>query len=323
MIKSLILKNFKSYRNQRIDFDQGITVIKGEGLSGKSNIVKAIDLIKNYRSRKNNKLRFALKNDSMQLELINDDNQITLTQTDSVVFQIKDQLTRKFKRKKTPTEVNQALALSSINIQKQLEQPLIVQHNSSQLSKIINRIIGVDKIDLYIKDINSQLKINKVIIEKDTILLEKLEKNQKSFELLPQIRKKIDRARSYRVKIEALQNKIFDIESIVESINQNNRNISNLKRRTEAKIKLEIVENIKDQINDKYFVINALETIIENNKRYSKAIIQLRKQYRDYHSQYVGQCENLKNCPYCFQEIKQETINILKKKLKNEVFIAK
>lgn len=323
MIKSLILKNYKSYRNQRIDFDNGITVIRGEGLSGKSNIVKAIKLIKNYRSMKNNKFRFALNRDPMQLELINDDNLIILTENDSVVFQIKDKLTRKFKRKKTPTEVKQALALSSVNIQSQLEQPLIVENNSSQLSKLINRIIGVNRIDSYIKDINSQIKINKAMIEKDTILLEQLEKNQIAFQKLPQIKKKIDRANTYRQKIEKLQNKILDIESIVESINQNNKNISNMKRRMEAQIKIDLVMNIKTQIEEKQSIIRSLRLIIDNNQRYSKTIIEYRKRFRECNNQYIKQLGNQSNCPYCLQELKPQTITNLKKKLKNEVYPVK
>ncbi|PNX50501.1 MAG: hypothetical protein BV456_06470 [Thermoplasmata archaeon M8B2D] len=323
MIKSLILKNYKSYRDQRIDFDNGITVIRGEGLSGKSNIVKAIKLIKNYRSRKNNKFRFALNRSPMQLELINDDNQIILTENDSVVFQIKDKLTRKFKRKKTPTEVKQALALSSVNIQSQLEQPLIVENNSSQLSKLINRIIGVNRIDSYIKDINSQIKINKAMIEKDTILLEQLEKNQIAFQKLPQIKKKIDRANTYRRKIEKIQNQIADIELIVESINQNNQNILNMKRRMEAQIKIDLVMNIKTQIEEKQSAIRSLRLIIDNNQRHSKAIIAYRKQFRICNNQYIEQLENQNNCPYCFQELKPQTITNLKKKLKNEVYPVK
>ncbi|TAL33845.1 MAG: DNA replication and repair protein RecF [Spirochaetes bacterium] len=52
-VRSLILKNFRNYRNLRIDFSEKCNIIAGNNGTGKTNLLEAISIVSNIRSFRN------------------------------------------------------------------------------------------------------------------------------------------------------------------------------------------------------------------------------------------------------------------------------
>lgn len=71
IFKKLHLKNFKSYKNSKIEFNKGISIIVGENGAGKSSILEGISfaLFKQHRARKIDELVRNGSNGDMSVEL--------------------------------------------------------------------------------------------------------------------------------------------------------------------------------------------------------------------------------------------------------------
>ena len=50
MIKNLILKNFRKFKNKKLEFNKNITVLYGNNAQGKSSVLEALSLISNGKS---------------------------------------------------------------------------------------------------------------------------------------------------------------------------------------------------------------------------------------------------------------------------------
>ena len=82
MIRSLHLKNFRSYRDYKFIFCKGINLIVGDGLSGKTNIVRALQRLCYYRPlRSKHRSYFANEEDETSIDVLFDDCEVLLSQT--------------------------------------------------------------------------------------------------------------------------------------------------------------------------------------------------------------------------------------------------
>ena len=321
MIKSINLKNYRSYLDEKIEFSDRITLIKGEGLSGKSNIRRAMELVKNYSYSKNNKARFAVKQD-MQIKIKATDRELTLTvdKDDNVYFNSDSE---KFKRKKTPHEIIEALALDDVNIQGQLEHPLIVENNSSQLSKIINRITGIETTDLIIKEINQKLRTNKTILERERNELTSLKKEKESLSDIKRIKAFIKEAKQYSNKKQLLEAKLSEVKRILLEINQINNRIRLLEVKAKVDIKLKFLEDIKQEKEDKINLKNKISLILKDIDSRDITIDILKKQYRQALKRYTEKMKDKGICDRCYSSIDDEKLRSIRKKLKNEIHTIK
>lgn len=323
MIKSILLKNFKSYRNQIIEFHNGITIIKGEGLSGKSNIVRAIDLLKNYTSKKRLKSTFALSKDELKIELITEESKIQFIKNKSPKFILND--SQEFRKigNKSPLEIIEALQLNSLNIQKQLEQPFIIHKNASQLTKIINSIIGIEKIDSFIQKINLKLKTNKILLSREQEELENLSKKQKAFEDLPNIKRKIREVKKISFKIKEKESKLINLNELIKDLEENEKELFKMEKKARIELDLRSFDSIREKIDDYESRMESLKELIIEINNNQKSRRSYYKKYRNVLRLYISKLKEAKSCPVCKSIIDNEKIQRIKKELKNEIYIDK
>lgn len=323
MIKSILLKNFKSYKNQLIEFHKGITIIKGEGLSGKSNIVRAIDLLRNYTSKKRLKSTFALNNEELKIELITEENKITLLKNKQPKFILND--SQEFRKigNKSPQEIIEVLQLNQLNIQKQLEQPFIIHKNASQLTKTINSIIGIEKIDSFIQKINSRLKTNKVLLSREQQELENLKSKQKAFNNLPNIRIKIREVKKISTKIEEKEIKLISLNELINSLKEKEDKLSKLEKKARIELDLRSLDFIQEKIDNYEIRLKEISLLINRIIGCQDLENSYKKEYRNILRLYISELKKVKSCPVCKSIIDNEKIQRIKKELKNEIYLDK
>lgn len=246
MIKKLISKNFRTHENIELEFVPGINCIIGKPNTGKSNVAKAIELI---RSNKPKGFRyhstFSDPDSPTSITLHTDDGVVVFEKSkNEATYTVNDKVYRKFGTK-VPPEVSEVLNIKDINVQRQKDPNFLVDSETSggELSRIINKITKLDVLDTLRSQVKDDLKEeekNKDIIEA-TI---KDKKNKlKNFTKLPILQQKIKQLRS------TIQ-KHIKIKKDIEYLKVQNYKLIALQEKLRRYDNLGIIKEELNKIND-------------------------------------------------------------------------
>ena len=326
-ISKLTLKNFKSYRNQTFEFHSGINIIKGEGLSGKTNIIRALNLLRNYSSRKNIKFRFALKQDIIEVNLVTSEgHEIRLSKGAQVKFKlIIDGKELEFRKvgQSTPEEVQQVLMLHGINFQSQLDLPFIVLNSASKLTKIVNEITGIDRIDEFLRILRDEAKYLKRNVSEKSILIEEILKRTEQYIKMDRVKTLLRKANDASKKRSLILKKLEVVTSIFEIAINAKSNIDNLMGSKKAEVEFKVANKFSseiEEIEEKLFrLINYRDDIIESQEKIQRLNAELNSKINLHYKE----LKTIENCPYCDTVLNKQKIREIKKRLKNEFYIAK
>lgn len=179
MIQKLTLKNFEAHKDTLIDFEQGVTIIKGNSNAGKSSLFRA--------------LRFVLLNEPGGEDFINfneNETEVTLQYNNHIVTRAK---ARSNKRNEyivdgkvlkafgqgVPDEVKQVSGLSEINYEWQFDKrPFLLAETGGYIAGKLNEIVNLDLIDISLKNIEQKRRTTNKDIESI---------NKQLADILPQI----------------------------------------------------------------------------------------------------------------------------------------
>ncbi|MFO0171212.1 MAG: AAA family ATPase, partial [Aphanizomenon sp.] len=84
-LKTLHLKQFRNYQNQKVEFTAAKTILVGNNAQGKSNLLEAVELLATLRSHRGSRDRDLIKEGesiaqiNATLERINSQSDLTLT----------------------------------------------------------------------------------------------------------------------------------------------------------------------------------------------------------------------------------------------------
>ena len=165
MIQKLILNNFEAHKGTTIDFEQGVTIIKGNSNAGKSSLFRA--------------LRFVLLNEPGGEDFINfteNETEVTLQYNNHIVTRAKargnkrneyivDGKVLKAFGQGVPDEVKQVFGLSEINYEWQFDKrPFLLAETGGYIAGKLNEIVNLDLIDISLKNIEQKRRaVNKDI----------------------------------------------------------------------------------------------------------------------------------------------------------------
>ena len=209
MIKSLKIQNFQSHKDTELEFEPGVNVIIGQSDSGKTAILRALQWL-----IWNRPLGDAFRSDW------GGDTHVTLETDDCRVVRFKGKggdhylLDPKGHEKKAiefkafgtepPEEILQALNLSDINVQNQMDSSFLLSNNSGEVARHFNKIAKIDQIDTSLKAVESwvrSLTQDKKAGEKEIARLEidladfkYLDKMEAEVEVLEQLQSKASQA---------------------------------------------------------------------------------------------------------------------------------
>ncbi|MBP2172514.1 AAA family ATPase [Methanococcus voltae] len=244
ILKSLELQNFRSHRNSKIEFKEGITTIVGKNGSGKSSIFQAINYALFAPSGKDYSLQNMIKNEADSFRI-------------SFTFEVRGKtytVIRQRNRKSTKSE-------NILFLKDNLNDNILADNNSNVNAKV-QEILEMDNNvfanAIYIKQgdivnlVNLAPKTRKDTIDK----ILGVEKYAKAHEKMKEI---INR---YDEKIKVLTNNLTDEEVIYESISKNNELIQNYNN-----LKSENANNLKNLKSNEKDVLDKLDILKANSEK--------------------------------------------------------
>lgn len=318
MIKSIHLKHYKSYKNTKIVFHKRINAIIGDGLAGKSNIPRAIELVRSFRPINNKNLsNFASEGTPSEITInLKEGFSIYLKKgIKNAIYKIffKGEEKHVFRKinKHVPLEVENILNLRGINYQRQLDSPFIISDSPGKITKIINDITKVSSVDNWLKAINKEISGYNVILkdaEKEYVnVAEKL----KHLDEIKNVEPLLKKIKKMEVKIKKLEDELYDIESTVAEINISKRKIKYYKNALKAEDKIEEIKSIDKKIASYEKEFDLLVSFINSKEKIKK----LKKMSKEKIKSLISSLKKMKLCPTCLAVIDNKTI----RKIKNEI----
>jgi len=260
MIKSLSIKNFQSHENLDIEFSEGVTGLIGRSQSGKTAALRALSLLtENKPSSARFYSNFAPKNGSTEISLDIDNNKISVIKNVKVAKDKTKNLTstnyiingEEFSGvgRNVPDRIVEALNISELNIQKQLDQPFLITSSPGEVSRTINKITNIDKADVWISELNKKINSSKREILETEADIDNIKKNLKKYDGIDKVENKIKVLKLKDKKITNFTEGYNNILELTSEITELEIETGNLK---------EIYNDIKKQVD---FVISKVEEI--------------------------------------------------------------
>lgn len=222
MIKQLSIFNFQSHKDSHLEFTDGVNVIVGASDSGKSAIIRALKwLVWNRPSGEALRSSWGGKT---EIELFTDDAHVVRSKDKEELYVLGDQHFKAF-RTDVPKEIQDALNMTEINLQQQLDQPFLLSLSAGQVAEHFNHIAKLDQIDRGLSNINKTIRELEAdrkykqsdIEEKEKQVLQfgHLERFEAEIEVLEDLE---NRTKQKRNAITDLTAKINSLESILIDI---------------------------------------------------------------------------------------------------------
>lgn len=222
MFESLTIDNVQSHRHSHLELSDGVTAIIGPSDYGKSTVIRVIRAL--YLNKLSKAHRSKWGGDSVISVRIDGVN-ITKKKTDKDnTYNIDNKVYEAF-GKTTPEDISEILNINDINIQRQHDAPFLLSETNGEIARAINKVAGLDKIDIAQKAVNLIFKDNNdAISEKKLALTFK----KRQLQVMPDVNsietsvKKLEETHSnlisISVSIELISTKIKEIDALEEEI---------------------------------------------------------------------------------------------------------
>lgn len=241
-LKRIILRNFKSHAKSILNLHPCINVIYGDPQAGKSNILRALELLMYNRPRGGHFLPNFIEKGETEVAIIDSDMKKVgikvqshrtkkgAKKRDSTYYYIED-LTNKTLWDATgvgsavPAEITKAINLTEINLQFQKDAPFLATKSGSKISKTINRITGLDIGDAVIKSLNKSYNEQNAVVKALKADLKEVTTKKKFFTDIKDLQNTIKRVKALEIQLSKtetirnrLSNNILEIDQLTETI---------------------------------------------------------------------------------------------------------
>lgn len=303
MIKKLIVKNFQSHEKTSLDFVKGVNVIVGRSQSGKTALVRALQWCLFNRPTG---YRF-------HREGADSPTTVTVEVDDKRIRHIKDKRTNKYHiGKKTfdkvgrdlPDLVSQALNVSELNVQSQLDSHFLITSSPGIVAKTINRITKFDKIDTWIKTLTK--KINSLSSERDMLGsdIEHIGEELKKFKGLAKIKLKIEKLKEIESNISTIKIEKIDLADAIQSLTATEESSKWAGDVKKLKAKCDKAEKIEQRLKELQDQHEGIATYLEVKSLLKDLILEQTEKVKEYKQA----LKDKKVCPTCFRPIDDHTI---------------
>ena len=224
MIKSLSIRNFQSHKATHLDFHSGVNVIVGESDSGKTAIIRALRLLV-WNRPQGDSIR-SNWGGRTKVEITTDIDTIARTKDTEEAYKL-NTLTFKAFKTEVPEEIQQALNLTEINLQSQLDAPFLLSNSAGEVAAHFNRVAKLDKIDRGMQNINSWIKTLVSDIgykqsslsnaQKDLLAFEDLDKFEAEVEVLETMESRLTNKRANQAKLSGILNDLTQSDTNIQS----------------------------------------------------------------------------------------------------------
>jgi exonuclease SbcC len=283
MVKSLQIKNFQSHENTELEFVPGVNVIIGPTDSGKTAVLRALELLIDNRPLGN---EFNSNWGGRTVVRLTTTEEITITRaqaedgTDKTYKLSTIESPMKAFGSDVPKEIKEALNFDEINFQAQLDAPFLLTKTPGDVAKHFNKIAHLEKIDIANTNIKKEInQINSDIKHKQTDLksktaeletyqyLETLEKEIQAIEILDE--QQIQNKRGFKelekiyYDVSSLDNtfeeyqQIIEIESILTNV------LNAFEKQREVKLQFETLGELTGEIIEINEQLSEFEKVVK------------------------------------------------------------
>ena len=295
-LKRLELINIESHKDSILNFVEGVNVIVGDSDSGKSAILRALQLLL-YNQPVGDDFRSDWGGDS-EIRGKFEDGDVIRKRTSSLNAYYLDgaELTG-IGRGKVPGAVKRFLQVSEINLMSQEDPLFMVQWDPKKRGEVINSLCDFSKIETATTFIKRQIKSEKAELKKHESNVKDL---TAKIEALPDIDELEDQVSLLEGMVETLDSLEEEIDDIEADLNQLNRKSAQIAK-YEAILKNEDtvtnllekaaqIDALSDEINDLESDLDDIATRRNEIKEYDAWIVDLEKEFHD-------KCPGV--CPLC------------------------
>lgn len=307
MIDSIEIKNIQSHKNTKIEFCSGVNAIVGSSNNGKTAILRSL-----YWARYNRPLGIDTlcshwtlddkgnQKEEMSVKIIKNGKELSRIKTKNENKYIVDGKELSAVKTDVPVEVEEFFSLSETNIQNQQDSPFLISSSSGDVGKYFNKIVHLDVIDKVLA--NAESTKRKVKQEKQVAddLVKKYSEQLKEYDWLDKVEKLITKYKNISDKIDGLFDKIFDLNSDIESHDEFILEIKKYEDICSNKKFVDKMFNLISKFDLKINEIEKLENLFSSHSNYVSKINELnecvgfKKQMSDY-EKYRDEFEKINN----------------------------
>lgn len=193
MIEKLQIRNFRTHERLDIDFSPLVNSIIGRNAIGKSTIVRAIRWVVINKPAGDSIINWDANKASVRLTI--DGDKITRTRgRDINTYRLnKNKPYKAFGKNKVPKDIEEVINLSDINFQGQHEAPFWFCETAGEVSRQLNAIVNLERIDKTLSNLSSALHKTRTIIEVIESRLDKAIIRQNSLIHIEQMNEDLER----------------------------------------------------------------------------------------------------------------------------------
>jgi exonuclease SbcC len=288
MIKTLVIRNFKSHIRSVFNFVPGTNVIVGLSDHGKSVIISALRWIKDNKPLGNSYKSW--KGGDPYVKVVTTEGQkVVRTEDSEKAYIINDTLRLTAFGTDTPKEVDDVLNMSNINLQRQFEPHFLLSKSPGEVARFFNQIAHLDKIDIGLQNVEKWIREIRSILKHKQKDIEQKQKELKQYDYLEKIEIEVEVLEDLVTKRDSKQRKANELSKLKESLLELNENIRRKQSilllekpintvfiQIEKKKKLEIdktrLTKICNQINELNDYIKKQQPLIDSEQLINKLI---------------------------------------------------
>jgi len=270
MIKSVVIKNFQSHTNTKIDFCSGLNVIAGASDSGKSSILRAIGwLIKNRPSGDAIRNWDCKKNDPVTVTISLEDNDKEETITKERIGSTSKYISSKFGvldviGRDVPEEVTRLLNLSEPSFQTQHDAYFLLNDSPGSIAKTLNDLVGLSIIDTIFKNINSQALASKRKTEENQTSLKNLQFEIDKLQYLDIVGKELEETEQLVKTLFDKKEKLVGLALTLQRIDDTNEELDQIKKILPAEKELTIIKTKQQKLSILQSKYNQITNLVKS-----------------------------------------------------------
>lgn len=308
MIKSLTVKNFKSHLKTTVNFDELITVLNGESLSGKTDLIRALRFLVYNRPSKRVKVtnRENPDEDVSVIGKFSPGGRVRLMKTkkgSASVYQAGDQKYKKHGTK-VPEDVSEVIALKDINFQGQFDEPYLITSPASQISQVVNRVISAEDSNRIISEFNSEISDINKNIDRAELDLEKIDEREKEEQALLPLKEIHENHRKLESTAQDLYSKLEKIIEMVDIHDKAVARINECNQKLKARKHLDEFELLREEVNS----LKRKQELIRQHINLTFAIETFTGKLSEATDKYVNALKKAGVCETCYGEIDEAAI---------------
>ena len=229
MINSIFLRNFQSHKKTKLEFDPGVNIITGPSDSGKSSVLRALKLIATNRPSGSD-IRSVWGGKTL-VKVETDDAIITRSKDKAEEYTLRhddgEPIIFHAFGVNVPSEIADAVNMSDINFQFQLDGPFLLKETPGAVATHFNKVAGLDKIDMATANINSWVRSINSEVNHLTVDLKKNEEDIKQYDFIPKLEIQIEVLEDLEKRVKNKRSSLNNIDTLLQYIWEVKKDISN------------------------------------------------------------------------------------------------